>query len=77
MISVPLADRARRGYVTVSIVIGADYYWSLVEGTIIRDAPWGPVAIATRLGFVLSGSTVVMTDNGQANTVNLTATHVL
>ena len=73
----PLADRAGGGDVTVSILIGADYYWSLVEGTIIRGAPWEPVAIATKLGFVLSGPTVVMADHGQANTVNLTATHVL
>ena len=73
----PLADRAGGGVLPVSILIGADYYWSLVEGTLVRGAPWEPVALATKLGFVLSGPTVVMCDDVHANTVNLTATHVL
>ena len=60
----PLADRAGGGVLPVSILIGADYYWE-------------PVALATKLGFVLSGPTVVMCDDVHANTVNLTATHVL
>ena len=73
----PLADRAGGGVLAVSILVGADYYWSLVEGTLVRGAPWEPVALATKLGFVLSGPTMVMCDNVHANTVNLTATHVL
>ncbi|XP_068670957.1 uncharacterized protein [Montipora foliosa] len=73
----PLADRADGGVLAVSILVGADYYWSLVEGTLVRGAPWEPVALATKLGFVLSGPTMVMCDNVHANTVNLTATHVL
>ena len=73
----PLADRAGGGVLAVSILVGADYYWSFVEGTLVRGAPWEPVALATKLGFVLSGPTMVMCDNVHANTVNLTATHVL
>ncbi|XP_068742363.1 uncharacterized protein [Montipora capricornis] len=73
----PLADRAGGGVLAVSILVGADYYWSSVEGTLVRGAPWEPVALATKLGFVLSGPTMVMCDNVHANTVNLTATHVL
>ncbi|XP_068723841.1 uncharacterized protein [Montipora capricornis] len=73
----PLADRAGGGVLAVSILVGADYYWSLMEGTLVRGAPWEPVALATKLGFVLSGPTMVMCDNVHANTVNLTATHVL
>ena len=73
----PLADRGGGGVLAVSILVGADYYWSLVEGTLVRGAPWEPVALATKLGFVLSGPTMVMCDNVHANTVNLTATHVL
>ncbi|XP_068738177.1 uncharacterized protein [Montipora capricornis] len=73
----PLADRASGGVLAVSILVGADYYWSLVEGTLVRGAPREPVALATKLGFVLSGPTMVMCDNVHANTVNLTATHVL
>ena len=73
----PLADRAGGGVLPVSILIGADYYWSLVEGTLVRGVPWEPVALATKLGFVLSEPTVVMCDDVHANTVNLTATHDL
>ena len=73
----PLADRAAARNLAVDIRIGADYYWSLVEGTVIRGAPWEPVAIATKLGYVLSGPTMVMVDDQNGNSVNLTATHVL
>ncbi|XP_068756263.1 uncharacterized protein [Montipora capricornis] len=75
--NLPLDDRAGGGVLAVSILIGADYYWSLVEDTIVRGAPWEPVAPATKLGFVLSGPTMIMCDNIHANTVNLPATYVL
>ena len=58
-------------------LIGADLYWSLVEGTVIRGTPWEPVALATKLGYVLSGPTMVTVDGANDNSVNLTATHVL
>ena len=35
----------------------------------MRGAPWEPVALATKLEFVLSGPTKVMCDNVHANTV--------
>ena len=68
----PLADRAGGVVLAVSILIGADYYWFLVEGTLVRSAPWEPVALATKLGFALSGPTEPT--DVHANTVNLTAT---
>ena len=43
----------------------------------MRGAPWEPVALATKLGYVLSGPTMIMSHNDNGNTVNLTATHVL
>ena len=73
----PLADKAGARDLAVNILIGADYYWSLVEGTVIRGAPWEPVALATKLGYVLSGPSIVMVDDENGNSVNLTATHVL
>ena len=73
----PLADRCGRGDLPISIFIGADHYWSLVEGTVVRGTPWEPVALATKLGYVLSGPTMIMSHNDNGNTVNLTATHVL
>jgi len=61
----------------MSILIGADHYWSLVEVAVVRGAPWEPVALATKLRYVLSGPTMIMSHNDNGNTVNLTATHVL
>ena len=55
------------------IIIGR---WSK-EPCIVRGAPWEPVALATKLGYVLSGPTMIMSHNDNGNTVNLTATHVL
>ena len=72
-----LADSCGRGDLPISILIGADYYWSLVEGTVVRGAPWEPVALATKLGYVLSGPTMIMSHDDNGNIVNLTATHVL
>ena len=43
----------------------------------VRGAPWETVALATKLGYVLSGPTMIMSHNDNGNTVNLTATHVL
>ena len=43
----------------------------------MRRAPWEPVALCTKLGYVLSGSTMIMSNNDNGNTVNLTARHVL
>lgn len=40
----------------VDILIGSDYYWSLVTGEVHRGTT-GPIAIHTKLGWVLSGPT--------------------
>ena len=37
----------------------------------------GPVTKATKLGYVLSGPTMVKVNDENGNSVNLTATHVL
>ena len=37
----------------ISLLIGADYYWSVVENTIIRGD--GPTAMKSKLSFLLSG----------------------
>ena len=57
----------------VDILIGSDAYWSLVTGKIIRGRN-GPIAIQTKVGWVLSGPT-----KPQETAVNLTLTptHVL
>ena len=40
----------------IDILIGADYYWQFIENHTIRsDNGAGPVALASKLGFILSG----------------------
>ena len=37
------------------LLIGSDYYWTMVTGETVRGGCGGPVALQTRLGWVLSG----------------------
>ncbi|XP_068715994.1 uncharacterized protein [Montipora foliosa] len=62
--------------VSVDVLIGADYYWSFFTGNIIKGDPYGPVALETNLGWVLSGPTMCSTLT-RSCTVNLSSTHVL
>lgn len=55
LLGLELADFSSSGVsMPVDILIGADYYWQLVTGTISRG-PDGPIALHTKLGWVLSG----------------------
>ena len=58
----------------VDILIGSDYYWSLVTGGVCRGNS-GPIAIHTKLGWVLSGS--IPLRESEQSSVNLITTHVL
>ena len=50
-----LGDHPNRGSVMeVDLLIGSDYYWSFVTGE-TRRGDGGPVAVRTKLGWVLSG----------------------
>ena len=51
-----LADMAQEvgSATTPQVLIGSDYYWQFVTGQIIRGES-GPVALQTRLGWVLTG----------------------
>ena len=40
----------------IDILIGADFYWHFVSGSVIRGPGSGPIALSTRLGYVLSRS---------------------
>ena len=40
--------------VEVDLLIGSDYYWELATGRVSRGED-GPVAVETKLGWVLSG----------------------
>ena len=58
----------------VDILIGSDYYWSLVTGEVCRGNS-GPIAIHTKLGWVLSGP--IPLRESEQSSVNLITTHVL
>ena len=63
--------------VEVDILIGADYYWKFITGTTKRGAKPGPVAVLTKLGWVLSGPVIQENQRNPSCTTNLNATHVL
>ena len=60
---------------SIDMLVGADFYWTLVDGSIIRGYPSEPVALSTKLVYVLSGPTPGFSSS--SSTVNLTVTHVL
>ncbi len=60
-----------RSSLEVDVLIGSDYYWDLVTGSVCRSEG----AIHTKLGWVLSGPTPAK-DQAQCS-MNLTTTHVL
>lgn len=70
-----LADFSTSGEgLSVDVLIGSDYYWELVTGSICRGID-GPTAIHTKLGWVLSGPSSHNEISRCA--VNLNVTHVL
>ena len=48
----------------ISLLIGADYYWSIVENHIIRGN--GPTAVKSKIGYLLSGPMPHMSDSPAA-----------
>lgn len=61
----------------VDILIGADHYWNFVSGIVRRGETTGPIALYTKLGWVLSGPVITDCQNKPECAVNLTSTHVL
>ena len=62
-----LADNCNSS-ASIDVLLGADVYWTVVTGE-VRRADNGPVAIATRLGWVLSGPTTVAQDSSNVTSV--------
>ena len=69
-----LACGTVNGTVSVDLLLATDHYWSFFTGRIIRGDPSGPVALETKLGWVLSEPAAV---RAESCTINLSATHVL
>ena len=64
--------------VEVDVLVGADYNWNFVTHIIRKERSPGPVAISTKLRWVLSGPVITSSsDNHDRTTVNLSSTHVL
>ena len=71
-----LADYHRaEEHLHIDLLIGSDWYWSLVTGH-TRRGKEGPIAIHTKVGWVLSGPTE---DTGSQESTNLLvrSTHIL
>jgi len=70
-----LADHcSEEACLEIDILIGCDHYWKLVTGQILHEAD-GPVAVNTRLGWVLSGPVHGLLCT--ASPVSLITTHTL
>lgn len=52
-------------------------YWHFVSGSVVRGPELGPIALCTKLGYVLSGPVVIPAPGQGDSTVSLTETHVL
>ena len=75
LMGLELADFLTSGStLPVDVLIGSDYYWELVTGSVSRGSS-GPTAIHTKLGWVLSGPSSHIEPDECA--VNLSITHVL
>ena len=58
----------------IEILIGADYYWSIVGDDIIRGE--GPTAVESRLGYLLSGPTMTSTcTTSRSSILNVIVSH--
>ena len=75
--SLPLADwpENKAQDSEVDILIGSDFYWHFMTGRCIRGE-YGPAALETKLGWVLSGP-VPWDQEAQCTQTNLTLTHLL
>ena len=69
-----LADKGSEGS-EIDMLIGADFYWHVLEGEMIRCGSGGLIALKSKLGWLLSGPF----DSSKINdcSVNLAVTHVL
>ena len=71
-----LSDFSNDTDMEIDILVGGDYYWSFISGKIIRgDDGESPVALNTRIGWVLSGpSSHPQGESYSMVTVNMSAT---
>ena len=69
-----LADKGKGGS-EIDLLIGADFYWNLIEGEIRRCGSGGAMAVSSKLGWLMSGPFVA--SNVDECSMNLAVTHVM
>ena len=65
-----LADTAASSDKPISVIIGVDHYYDIVQGE-IRKGSAGPVAISSKLGWLLSGPVVACNDKNISSCSNI------
>ena len=73
-LDLPHSNHGKDDLIEVDILIGSDYYWWFATGKIRRGVD-GPVAVHTRLGWVMSGTLTM--DEGCSTAHNFLTMHVL
>ena len=69
-----LADKGK-GDCDIDLLIGADFYWNVLEGEIKRCSTGGPIAVNSKLGWLLSGP--FEDTKVDECSMNLAVTHVM
>lgn len=59
----------------VDVLIGSDHYWDLITGRLQRGAD-GPIAIETKLGWVLSGPVVISGQTDESHSLVVHTMHI-
>ena len=64
-----------KGDSEIDLLIGANFYWNVIEGEIRRCGSGGPIAVNSKLGWMLRGPFVA--SNVDECSLNLAVTHVM
>jgi len=65
-----LADNYRGASGEIDVLIGSNYYWNVVSGDVVKG-DHGPVAVNSRLGWLLSGTI------DSSETIELSHSHLI
>ena len=68
---VPFARQVTSAQFSIHMLIGVDFYWSVVLGDVIRGDRPGLVALRTKLGYVLSGPVTSDNNNNKPSIAQL------
>lgn len=63
----PLAPQCNGKIFNLDILVGADFYWNIANDEIVRGN--GPVCISSKIGYLISGPTLMPTDQQDNNKI--------